>query len=71
MQPRPTDPVNPSCRYDVDTAMAYLGISRSRFYAKVRAGELAIVRDGRRTFVCGAEIARLSQPQPSQQPRAA
>lgn len=48
-------------RYSVMEAMAYLGISRKHFYDKIAAGELKVIKDGRRTFVSGAEIARLSR----------
>jgi len=52
-------PLDPLRRYPVDTASGYLGISRARLYEKIAAGELTIIKDGKRTFVSGREIARL------------
>lgn len=54
-------PLDPLRRYPIDAACAYLDISRARLYEKIKAGDLAIVKDGKRTFVPGAEIARLSR----------
>jgi len=48
-------------RYTIDESCAYLRLSRSRVYEKISAGELATVKDGRRHFVPGSEIARLSR----------
>jgi excisionase family DNA binding protein len=52
-------PLDANRRYAVDAACGYLSISRSRFYEKVAAGEVRVVKDGKRTFVPGTEIARL------------
>ena len=48
-------------RYTVEEALGYLRCSRARLYEKVAHGELKILKDGRRTFVPGSEIARLSR----------
>ena len=49
-----------SQRYTIVEAMAYLRISRARLYAKVKAGEIEIIKDGSRSFIPGSEIAKQS-----------
>jgi len=56
-------PLDNSQRYDVPEALSYLRIGRKKFYENVAAGTIKIIKDGRRTFVPGAEIARLSRPE--------
>jgi excisionase family DNA binding protein len=56
----PTIPVDVTRRYSVDLACAYLGIGKDRLYAKITAGEIETITDGRRRFVPGSEIVRLS-----------
>lgn len=53
--------LDPLRRYPVPEALAYLGISRKTLYDDINAGKLAIIKHGRRTFVPGSEIARLSR----------
>lgn len=53
-------PLDPAQRYTVSEALAYLRISRSRFYQNIDCGEIKILKDGSRTFVPGSEIARAS-----------
>jgi hypothetical protein len=48
-------------RYNIPTTLALLGVSRKRFYEHVKAGRIRIIKDGRRSFCSGSEIARLSQ----------
>jgi excisionase family DNA binding protein len=48
-------------RYSIDEARSYLRVSRAKLYLKIQAGEIATIKDGRRTFVPGSEIARLSR----------
>jgi excisionase family DNA binding protein len=48
-------------RYTVDESLEYLRLSRARLYEKIQAGELTAIKDGRRTFIPGSEIARLSR----------
>jgi excisionase family DNA binding protein len=61
------DPRTPSAlldcsrRYRIDDAAAYLGISRAKLYVDIRAGKLVTIKDGKRHFVPGSEIARLSR----------
>lgn len=53
--------LDPLRRYDVPASLAYLGISRKQLYDDIKTGKLSIIKHGRRTFVPGSEIARLSQ----------
>ena len=55
-------PLDPRQRYTIEEALMYLRLSRARLYAKVHAGEIALLKDGRRTFVNGGDIVRLSAP---------
>lgn len=57
----PLPQLDPLRRYDVSTSLALLGISRKQLYDDIKAGKLAIIKHGRRTFVPGTEIARLSR----------
>jgi excisionase family DNA binding protein len=55
-------PLDERQRYVVDEACGYLRLSRARLYEKIAAGEITVFKDGRRTYVPGTEIARLSRP---------
>ena len=57
----PLPQLDPLRRYPVEQALAYLGISRKRFYDNVKNGRIKIIKDGRRTFAPGSELQRLSQ----------
>ena len=48
-------------RYSVDEAIEYLRTSRGPFFADIREGRLAVIREGKRVFVPGSEIARRSR----------
>lgn len=52
--------VDPNRRYPVDQGFRLLGVSRSHGYSKIARGELRVIRDGRRVFIPGTEIVRLS-----------
>jgi excisionase family DNA binding protein len=54
-------PVDERQRYSLEEAAAYLRLSRSRIYEKIAAKELTPIKDGHRTFISGAEIARVSR----------
>lgn len=56
-------PLDENRRYDIPLAAAYLGISRAKLYEKLAAGELQKLKDGRRTYIPGSEIARVSRVQ--------
>jgi hypothetical protein len=47
-------------RYSVPEAIALLRTSRRSLYKLISAGALHPLKQGRRTFISGAEIARLS-----------
>lgn len=60
---RPSVPVDTNQRYTIPEACGYLATSHTTLYAAIAAGKLRVIRDGKRTFVPGCEISRLSQPQ--------
>lgn len=53
--------LDPAQRYTVEEAIRYLRSSRRTIYDDINAGRLAVIKHGRRTFVPGSEIARLSR----------
>jgi excisionase family DNA binding protein len=56
----PLAPLDPLQRYTVDETVRYLRTSKPTFYAEVRAGRIRTIKHGRRRYVSGAEIARVS-----------
>lgn len=54
-------PLDPYQRYTIDETSDYLRASRARVYAKIAAGELTILKDGRRTYVPGTSIIAASR----------
>lgn len=60
---RPSTPVDLCQRYTIPEACGYLAISHTKLYEAIAAGRLKVIRDGKRVFVPGSEISRLSQPQ--------
>lgn len=54
---------DPRLRYPVETAAQYLSISRAFLFKKIKSGDIVTIADGRRVFIPGSEIARLSQVQ--------
>jgi excisionase family DNA binding protein len=59
---RPTlPPVDVAQRYTIKEATAYLKISHATIYKEINARRLRVLKQGKRTFVPGSEIARLSQ----------
>jgi hypothetical protein len=53
-------PIDCNQRYAIEEGRAYLRISRSRFYTKVKRGEIALIKDGSRSFIAGRELIRLA-----------
>jgi hypothetical protein len=53
-------PLDPLRRYPVETSLKYLDICRATFYREVAAGNIKTIKQGKRRFVPGSEIARLS-----------
>ncbi len=56
----PVIPLDTAQRYSIKEALGYLRISRARFYAKVKAKEIKLIKDGGRSFVAGSVIAKAS-----------
>ncbi len=68
-KPAPLSPIDRSQRYTVEEALRYLRISRATFYKCVglnanEPDKINIIKCRGRTFIGGAEIARLSGAQP-------
>ena len=65
MKVRPAlPPLDPAQRYSIDEAIAYLRSSRKTIFADIKAGNLTTIREGKRRFVPGSEIARRSRIDP-------
>ncbi len=58
---RPLPPLDELQRYSIPEAIAYLRKSRKTVYDDIRAGRLRVLKEGKRTFVPGSEIARRSR----------
>lgn len=56
----PLPPFDPQLRYPVERAAEYLSVSRAHIFTRIKNGDIATIRDGRRVYVPGSEIARLS-----------
>jgi prophage regulatory protein len=54
-------PVDVAQRYTIKEATFYLRISHASIYKEINAGRIRILKQGKRTFVPGSEIARLSR----------
>lgn len=76
-QPKPAPKLDPPLivdlnqRYTIEESLACLRISRGRLYAKVKDGEITLIKDGRRSYLAGRELARLSAPTNDNQAQAA
>lgn len=57
---RPLDPLQ---RYTVPEASAYLRICVALVNRRIRTGAIASIKDGKRRYIPGSEIARLSSVQ--------
>jgi hypothetical protein len=53
-------PVDVAQRYTIKEATAYLRISHASIYKEINARRIRVLKHGKRTFVPGSEIARLS-----------
>jgi len=53
-------PLDERQRYSINEGVNYLRISRARLYEKIKDGEIKTIKDGRRRYITGAEIVRLS-----------
>ena len=54
-------PLDVNLRSSISEAIVYLRTSRASIYNLIAAGELRVIRQGRRTYVPNSEIARLSK----------
>jgi prophage regulatory protein len=54
-------PVDAAQRYTIAEATAYLRISHASVYKEINARRIRVLKQGKRTFVPGSEIARLSR----------
>ena len=54
-------PVDVAQRYTIKEATSYLRISHASIYKEINARRLCVIKHGKRTFVPGSEIARLSR----------
>lgn len=59
---RALPPLDPRQRYSIAEACDYLRISRPLMTRRIAQGCIATITDGRRRFVPGTEIVRLSAP---------
>jgi excisionase family DNA binding protein len=50
----------PAQRYNIKEACALLRISHTSLYKRVKTGAIRSITDGRRRYIPGSEIARLS-----------
>lgn len=57
----PLAPLDPAQRYTVDEAIRYLRTSRKTIYDDINAGRISTIKAGRRRYVPGSEISRLSR----------
>ena len=53
-------PLDPKQRYSINETNAYLRQSRAKTYKDIKDGKLAVIKDGRRTYIPGAAIAARS-----------
>lgn len=51
-------PLDPLRRYSTEDACLYLGISRATLYNDIAAGLIVTIKDRKRRFIPGSEIAR-------------
>lgn len=54
--------LDPRQRYSIEEAASYLRMSRALLMRRIAAGAVVTITDGRRRYVPGREIERLSAP---------
>ena len=64
----PLQPVDPGQRYSVDEGSRYLRVSRAQLYLDISSGRLHTITHGRRRYIPGSEIIRLSTLPAMRQP---
>lgn len=58
---RALPPLDPNQRYTIHEGCCYLRHSRARLYQKVARGELRLIKDGRRSYIAGADLIAAGQ----------
>jgi hypothetical protein len=58
--PAPLPAIDKVQRYTVEESLRYLRTSRASFYAAVKQRRINLIKEGRRSYVSGAQIAKLS-----------
>ena len=53
-----TESLPPPIRLEVLEAAKWLRISRALLYRRIRTGQIAVIKDGHRTFISVAELQR-------------
>lgn len=62
MKSRPSlPPLDQAQRYSIEETIAYLRSSRKTVFDDIREGRLASIKEGKRRFIPGSEIARRSR----------
>jgi Helix-turn-helix domain len=59
-------PVDVAQRYTIAEAVSYLRISHASIYKEINARRIRVLKHGKRTYVPGSEIARLSRLEDTQ-----
>jgi len=59
-------PIDVLQRYPIEEAILYLRQSRARTYKQIKCGELRVIKDGKRAYIPGSEIARKSTLPPTE-----
>jgi hypothetical protein len=59
-QPQPPIQIDPNQRYSLAETWATLRQSPAKTYVDIRHGKIKVIREGRRTYVPGSELIRLS-----------
>jgi len=54
-------PLDERQRYSLDESKDYLRLSKARLFEKIKDGEIKTILDGKRRYVPGAELIRLSR----------
>ena len=61
MSDLPLPPLDLNQRYSIPEANAYLRQSRAKTYQDIKNGKLVVIKDGRRTYISGRQIATRSK----------
>jgi len=57
---RPLPPIDQNQRYTIPEAAEYLRCSQAYVYQKIASGKVQTLKDGRRTYIHGSELIRVS-----------